>query len=96
METLTGANYVSPAPITLMYQTGYLTIKDYDQRFNTYNLDYPNEEVKSGFLNSLSHLMLRHWQAANYLSINLYATLKRAIPSHSWTASLHFSQETVT
>ena len=39
-----------------MYQAGYLTIKDYDQRFNTYNLDYPNEEVKSGFLNSLSHL----------------------------------------
>ena len=56
VETLTGANYVSPAPITLMYQAGYLTIKDYDQRFNTYNLDYPNEEVKSGFLNSLSHL----------------------------------------
>lgn len=56
LETLTGSNYVSPAPITLMYQAGYLTIKDYDQRFNTYNLDYPNEEVKSGFLNSLSHL----------------------------------------
>ena len=56
VETLTGANYVSPTPITLMYQAGYLTIKDYDQRFNTYNLDYPNEEVKSGFLNSLSHL----------------------------------------
>ena len=35
VETLTGANYVSPAPITLMYQAGYLTIKDYDQRFNT-------------------------------------------------------------
>ncbi len=56
VETLTGANYVSPAPITLMYQAGYLTIKSFDQRFNTYNLDYPNEEVKSGFLNSLSHL----------------------------------------
>jgi len=56
IETLTGANYKSPAPITLMYQTGYLTIKHYDKRFNTYNLDYPNEEVKSGFLNSLSQL----------------------------------------
>ena len=39
-----------------MYQTGYLTIKDYDARFNTYNLDYPNEEVKAGFLNSLSQI----------------------------------------
>lgn len=56
IETLTGANYRSPAPITLMYQAGYLTIKNYDKRFNPYNLDYPNEEVKSGFLNSLSQL----------------------------------------
>jgi len=59
IETLTGANYRSPAPITLMYQAGYLTIKNYDKRFNTYNLDYPNEEVKSGFLNSLSQLFAR-------------------------------------
>ena len=56
IETLTGTNYVSPAPITLMYQTGYLTIKSYDERFNAYNLDYPNKEVKAGFLNSLSQL----------------------------------------
>lgn len=56
LETLTGSNYVSPAPITLMYQAGYLTIKDYDQRFNTYNLDYPNEDVKRGFMYSLSQL----------------------------------------
>ncbi len=56
LETLTGTNYVSPAPITLMYQTGYLTIKAYDERFRTYTLDYPNEEVKGGFLNSLSQL----------------------------------------
>ncbi len=56
VETLTGANYVAPAPITLMYQTGYLTIAGYDERFKTYNLDYPNEEVKAGFLNSLSQL----------------------------------------
>ncbi len=55
-ETLTGTNYVNPHPITLMYQTGYLTIKSYDERFRAYTLDYPNEEVRSGFLNSLSQL----------------------------------------
>ena len=37
-----------------MYQTGYLTIKDYNPEQFTYNLDYPNEEVKRGFVNSLS------------------------------------------
>ena len=55
-EVLSGTNYVSPQPITLMYQTGYLTITGYNERFRTYTLDYPNEEVKSGFLNSLSQL----------------------------------------
>ncbi len=53
---LTGANYSDPAPIALMYQSGYLTITGYDPEFRTYTLDYPNEEVRSGFLNSLSQL----------------------------------------
>ncbi len=56
LETLTGTNYVGPAPVTLMYQTGYLTIRSYNPEFYTYTLDYPNEEVKRGFLNSLSQL----------------------------------------
>ncbi len=55
-DMLFGTNYSNPEPVTLMYQTGYLTIKGYDSRFRQYNLDYPNDEVKSGFLNSLSQL----------------------------------------
>lgn len=51
---LTGANYYEPDPITLLYQTGYLTIKSYDRRFKTYVLDYPNDEVKRGFLHAMS------------------------------------------
>lgn len=39
--------------VPLMYQSGYLTIKDYDARFNTVTLDYPNREVEQGFLNGL-------------------------------------------
>jgi hypothetical protein len=53
---LTGTNYAEPAVLTLMYQSGYLTIKGYDERFKKYYLDYPNEEVKSGFLDSLSQI----------------------------------------
>ena len=40
-------------PIPVLYQSGYLTIKDFDGRFGMYTLDYPNEEVKSGFVNFL-------------------------------------------
>lgn len=39
--------------IPLLYQAGYLTIKEYDSRFSSYILMYPNEEVKYGFLNNL-------------------------------------------
>ncbi|MFA6937495.1 MAG: AAA family ATPase, partial [Treponema sp.] len=37
----------------LLYQSGYLTIKDYDKRFRSYTLKFPNEEVKYGFLYNL-------------------------------------------
>ena len=53
-ETLMGASLEGTAAIMLMYQTGYLTIKDYNPRFYTYSLDYPNEEVKCSFMHSFS------------------------------------------
>ena len=40
-------------PIPLIYQSGYLTIKEYDRRFRLYKLGFPNEEVRYGFLNFL-------------------------------------------
>ena len=40
-------------PIPVIYQSGYLTIKDYDRRFNTYVLGFPNKEVEEGFMNFL-------------------------------------------
>ena len=38
-------------PITLMYQTGYITIKDTEQEFGEtwYYLDFPNKEVENSF-----------------------------------------------
>jgi hypothetical protein len=40
-------------PIPVLYQTGYLTIKDYDEMFNSYVLGFPNKEVEVGFFNFL-------------------------------------------
>ena len=40
-------------PIPVLYQSGYLTIKDYIETTDTYKLAFPNEEVRKGFSNSL-------------------------------------------
>ena len=40
-------------PVPLLYQSGYLTIKEYDRRFDRYLLEFPNEEVRYGFISFL-------------------------------------------
>ena len=39
--------------LPLLYQAGYLTIKDRDTEFDSYLLDLPNREVRLGLMNSL-------------------------------------------
>ena len=39
--------------ISLLFQTGYLTIKSYDKRSDRYTLGYPNHEVENAFLTHL-------------------------------------------
>ena len=36
-------------PLPMIYQSGYLTIKDYNWEDETFLLDFPNDEVKAGF-----------------------------------------------
>lgn len=49
--TLNGMQDIVNKPIPLFFQTGYLTIKEYDSEYNEYRLGFPNDEVKNGFLN---------------------------------------------
>ena len=39
----------------MIFQSGYLTIKDYDSDMNTFLLDYPNDEVKRGFVTLMAN-----------------------------------------
>jgi hypothetical protein len=39
--------------VSLLYQSGYLTISDYEEEPNLFTLDYPNEEVRASFAQSL-------------------------------------------
>ncbi len=49
-EVLNNLNIGDINPITLMFQTGYLTIKSYDKEYRLYILGYPNREVKESVL----------------------------------------------
>ncbi|MDE6026648.1 MAG: ATP-binding protein [Muribaculaceae bacterium] len=47
------ADLISNDIVPVMFQSGYLTIKEYDREFDEYLLSYPNLEVKQGFLRYL-------------------------------------------
>ena len=48
----------STEPVPLLYQTGYLTIKNYEKDFDSYTIGVPNEEVKFGMYKRLLPLYL--------------------------------------
>ncbi len=52
-DILNSIDSMSRNPIPMIYQSGYLTIKDYDERFATYKLGFPNKEVEKGFIKYL-------------------------------------------
>ena len=48
-----GSIFNDDNPIPVIYQSGYLTIKSYDNRFGIYKLGFPNREVEDGFMKYL-------------------------------------------
>ncbi len=52
-DTLNSIDIMDTNPLPLLYQSGYLTIKDYDERYKTYTLCFPNSEVREGFVKYL-------------------------------------------
>ncbi len=54
------------APLPMIYQSGYLTIKDWNMDMDSYLLDFPNDEVKRGFVTMLatSYLQIKESPAS--------------------------------
>ena len=50
---LNSIDSTSDNPIPVIYQSGYLTIKGYDEEFGIYSLGFPNREVEEGFIKFL-------------------------------------------
>lgn len=62
--------------LALLFQTGYLTIIDYDADYRLYTLGYPNLEVKDTMH---QHLLAAYRETANTDSLPLLIKIKKAL-----------------
>ena len=65
--------------LPLLYQSGYLTIKDYDREINTYTLSIPNQEVRVGFAQGMmpTYLGLRSGDVEMGFAARFWRTLRQ-------------------
>lgn len=69
---LESSGVLTQDPIPSLYQTGYLTIKDYDPIFRTYTLDYPNQEVREGFASFLVPYYIKRESTPGHFSVSKF------------------------
>ena len=68
-DTLNSIDIMDENPLPLLYQSGYLTLKSYDSRFDEYKLGFPNREVEQGFIKYLYPFYTPKVQEKNTFSI---------------------------
>ncbi len=59
LDDLAGLDLINADPTALLYQTGYLTINEYDVDTNTVHLKVPNKEVRRGLFKNLLDVYLK-------------------------------------
>ena len=65
-------------PLPMIYQSGYLTIKDCDLSMNTFLLDFPNNEVRKGFVTLVANSYLQTKDDTGGVARELVLALKAA------------------
>ncbi len=64
------------APLPMIYQSGYLTVKAWNMNTNSYLLDFPNDEVKNGFLTMAATSYLQPKQSADTFVLKVVDVLE--------------------
>ena len=64
-------------PLPMIYQSGYLTIKDFNERLYTYKLDFPNEEVRNGFIDAVASGYFKGSQSPTAWIIDVTTSLEK-------------------
>ena len=65
-------------PLPMIFQSGYLTIKDVDRDFSTYLLDFPNREVREGLVTLLLGNYLQPKEDAKSWLVQMVQSLRKA------------------
>ncbi len=75
---------VSFGVLPLLYQAGYLTIKDYNREDGSYTLGYPNKEVREGFMKGL----LANYRSTEGMSASFVLQFNRALKDNDIDSAL--------
>ena len=63
-------------PLPMLYQSGYLTIKEFNPFTMSYKLDFPNDEVKGGFVSLLASDYLKPRESSKAWSVQVVESLR--------------------
>ena len=63
-------------PLPMIFQSGYLTVKGFDREMNTYLLDFPNNEVKKGFVTMVANDYLKNRNNSGSWARSIVGALK--------------------
>ena len=75
-DLLGAVDAMHKTPLPLLYQSGYLTIVNYDENFKKYTLDFPNEEVEDGFINFLVNFYQKQDEFSEFSIENFIEDIK--------------------
>ena len=75
---------ISDNSLPMLYQTGYLTIKDYNPEDDSYTLGYPNKEVKMGFIKDL----LARYRSVDGMSSSFVLKFNKALKEKNIDSAL--------
>ncbi len=68
-RTLENYRLTATDPLPMLYQTGYVTIKEYDKTFRSFILGLPNDEVRYGLYENLIPLYAGYTEKTNKIEV---------------------------
>ncbi|MCD8298109.1 MAG: ATP-binding protein [Prevotella sp.] len=87
-KVLSQVDSLKSSAIPLLYQSGYLTIKSYDEDFKLYQLGFPNREVEESFMQSLLPLYTSGDESDSTLYLSRFVEYVKAGNADGFMSSL--------